>query len=157
MVEPLSLRERAILRLYRREEPRRSRPPALPTQPPERRWWDLSAKVAAAKEIELEEKARHMGHHNDHEDGMRHAEWSRRTAERTGPVFSAAAGIAHEIDNSLWQAVGGDGLPLSEAAMDLANNFEGLRASAENRPVDPARIRNRPISVRAALRRRMQP
>ena len=148
MVEPLSIRERAILQAYRRDA--RAQVAPRPRRP-EKQWWNLPAKIEAGRRIASEEAR--PRHHNDHEDGMRHAIWSRRMAAEIGPVFSAVAGVEHEIENTLPTWAGGDGLPPSEAAMDLVNNFEGLTAWAGDRPVDPARIRDRPISIRRRFKR----
>lgn len=148
MVEPLSPRERAILQAYRRDARAQV---ASPARPPEKQWWNLPAKIEAGRHIAREEAR--PRHHNDHEDGMRHANWSRRMATEIGPVFSALAGVEHEIENTLPTWAGGDGLPPSEAAMDLVNNFEGLTAWASDRPVNPTRIRDSPISIRRPLKR----
>lgn len=64
---PLSLGERATLGRYRLQATN-SRP-----VPPEKQWWNFSAKVSAGRRIADEEKRNHAGHHNDHGDGMRHA------------------------------------------------------------------------------------
>jgi hypothetical protein len=110
-----------------------------------RRWWDLPAKYEVANAIADEEMARHVGHHNDHGDALRHAEWSRRMADEVGPTFSMAAGIAHEIEGA------SRGQPLSEAVMDLNNNIEGVTAANQNRRIDQANLQDRPISMRGAM------
>ena len=109
-------------------------------------FWNLPAKFAAANQIKQEELAEFPGH-NTSGDAMRHAEASRRLAEAAGPVFASAAGLWHEAGNSRWRALGGDGQPLSEAAMDLLNNSRGVDAAMRGVPVDPGRLQTRPLSL----------
>ncbi len=99
-------------------------------------WWDLSANYGRAYEIYKQEMKRFTGHHNDAGDAMRHAEWSRRTAEETNSFTAWSAGVAHEIDN--W--INND-QPWREGLMDLHNNLEGRNAAQEGRPVNPNNLR----------------
>jgi hypothetical protein len=73
-------------------------------------FYDIPAKKEVAERIADEEVARAAGHHNDVGDAERHARWSKRTSEATGPIFAEVAGIAHELDN-LRQSFGAHGVP----------------------------------------------
>ncbi|HEY3695155.1 portal protein [Phenylobacterium sp.] len=113
----------------------------------------LPAKIEAAQRISKQEYILHAGHHSDEGDALRHAEWSRRTADVAGPVFTKMAGWEHEIQGVLPQVGLGPqgvrlapGQPLGEAAMDLRNNPEGVRASRERRPIDRSRLQTAPGS-----------
>jgi hypothetical protein len=93
------------------------------------RWfWN---QVDAAEEIAEQERQKRPLGHNDPEDAMRHAEWSRRMAAEVNPVIAFLAGWQHEISGTLR------GQPMSELFMDLNNNREGREAAADNRMVDP--------------------
>lgn len=118
--------------------------------------WDIGGKFKAARRIADEELARHAGHHNDQGDADRHAQWSRRMADETGPVFSTVVGFGHELEGSAPRWLGGRGQPLSEATMDLINNAQGVRASQQGRSIDPSQLQDRPISPRAALSRDLE-
>ncbi|WP_340647526.1 hypothetical protein [Phenylobacterium sp.] len=118
--------------------------------------WDIAGKFKAGRRIADEELARHTGHHNDQGDADRHAQWSRRMANETGPAFSTLVGLGHELEGSAPRWLGGKGQPLSEATMDLMNNAQGVRAAQRGRPIDPARLQNRPLSLREAVARDLQ-
>ena len=110
--------------------------------PPARQWWNLQAKIDLGTRIGDEERMIYIGHQNDPEDALRHAEWSRRMAEDIGPIFSGVAGLGHEIQNTLgW---GAPRQPLNEAIMDMHNNAEGIRSSREKRPINPRQLQTRP-------------
>lgn len=115
--------------------------------------WDIAGKLKAARRIADEELERHTGHHNDQGDADRHAQWSRRMANETGPVFSTLVGFGHELEGSAPSWLGGRGQPLSEATMDLINNAQGVRASQQGRSIDPSKLQDRPISPRDAISR----
>jgi hypothetical protein len=101
---------------------------------------NLQAKVDLGTRIGDQEGMIFFGHHNDQKDAQRHAEWSRRTADDIGPIFSGLAGVGHEIQNMPPVEAGGNRQPLGEAIMDLRNNAEGLRSFYEGRPIDPSRL-----------------
>lgn len=105
--------------------------------------WDIADKIARGRQIADDELKRHAGHHNNLGDARRHAEWSRRMTTEIGPVFSAAAGLQHELQG-LWE-----GQPLGEAAMDMRNNIEGIRAGLAGRAVDEERLVDQPGFRRA--------
>jgi hypothetical protein len=127
---------------------------------PARRWWNLPAKYAAADRIKNEVLQKYPGWNNAG-DALRHAELSRRMADEIGPVTSAVAGLAHELENTIpapssdrlkgappW---GRDhiqsnwhGQRRPEWDMDLHNNAAGIRAALLGRPVDPASLQTRP-------------
>src|SRR5687767_6971863 len=65
----------------------------MPAEARARRFYDIPAKIEVAQRIADEELRRGGGHHNDMGDAERHARWSQRTAEATGPIFAEAAGI----------------------------------------------------------------
>lgn len=65
-------------------------------------------------------------------------------ADEIGPVFSALAGIQHEAEGLVVKGPDGKRQPLAEAAMDMANNMEGLRSKIDRRPISPAKIQSRP-------------
>lgn len=111
-----------------------------------KRWWDIPAKVAVGERIANEEKARHVGHHNDARDALRHAEWSRRMADEVGPVFSTVVGVEHELEGLMRFQ------PLSESVMDMINNGEGVASSVARRPIDRSTLQEAPVSVRGAMR-----
>jgi hypothetical protein len=99
-------------------------------------FWNLPAKFAAANQIYKEELHRVHGH-NDAGDAMRHAEASRRLADAAGPVFTAAAGLGHELIDFLPSFIpGGHSQPLSEGLMDMMNNSQGIDASVHGLPID---------------------
>ncbi|MBI5196253.1 MAG: transglutaminase [Nitrospirae bacterium] len=102
-------------------------------------WWDLPANYGRAYEIHDQEMERFAGHHNDTGDAMRHAEWSRRTAEETNSFTAWSAGLGHEIDNWI-----NDDQPWREGLMDLHNNSEGRNAARESRLVNPNNLRTNP-------------
>lgn len=115
---------------------------------PERQWWNVPAKVAAARTIYSQEKRSHPGA-SDAGDAMRHAEASRRVAEEVDPVTAELGGLAVEGAGLLRAAskfmlrhpakgVFGDMM------MDLHNNAEGRAAAAAGRPVDANRLQNAP-------------
>ena len=125
--------------------------------PPPKQWWNLPAKSDVSRAIFRDESAKHAGHHNDAGDAMRHATWARRSAEAVGPIFSMGAGLAHEAQNMLprWSDDRDrqeHGEPFSEALMDMINNTEGVRSWQERRPINPARLADRPVSIRQNLR-----
>ena len=134
-----------------------SSPGATPPPAPPRRipMWDLPAKWTASQRIAWDEKRLHAPHQNDLDDAKRHAEWAQRSSNVAGPVFTTAAGIAHEIKNMLPPAIGGDGQPFPEAIMDLHNNAEGVRAFQEGRPINPQRLLDQPFFLSGYLRRQM--
>jgi hypothetical protein len=72
-------------------------------------------------------------------------------AREIGPVFSAAAGLQHELEASVIGEVGRDGerrrRPWGEAVMDMNNNIEGLRSASQGRPLDGSRLMTRPASL----------
>jgi hypothetical protein len=93
------------------------------------RWfWN---QVHTAEEIAGQELQKRPLGHNDPEDAMRHAEWSRRMTAEVNPAIAFLAGWQHEIAGTLR------GQPMSELFMDLNNNREGREAAAEGRAVDP--------------------
>lgn len=124
---------------------------------PERQWWNLPAKYAAAQRIKEEALATYPGH-NDAGDALRHAELSRRLASEIDPTTAYLAGVTHELENtiperlvrfapsSMWAHAEenwhGQGTP--ERLMDDRNNAEGRRAAREHRPVDPTRLQTSP-------------
>ena len=67
-----------------------------------------------ARGIAKEELMKRPNGHNDAEDAMRHAEWSRRMVQETNSFTAWVAGTGHEIDNLL-----NDNEPWSEAVMEL--------------------------------------
>lgn len=120
---------------------------------------NLFEKIQRGHEIAAEVGARHRGQHNDAGDAQRHADWSKQMADELGPNFSRAAGFLHEIEGMApriakdgsymvgtvtMPTYGVDAQPLSELMMDMRNNAEGIRASVENRPIDPSRLQVRP-------------
>lgn len=114
-----------------------------PRRAPERQWWNLPAKYEVSNAIADKLKKAHPGR-NNHDDAMRHAEWSGQMTDKVGPIWSAAAGLAHEV-------AGLAGLhPLSESVMDMKNNSEGIQAALAGRPIDPRRLQDRPMSVSSA-------
>lgn len=120
--------------------------------PPAKQWWNLQAKLDAVQPIRLQEEMIHRGR-NDHDDAMRHAEWSRRMAEEIDPVTSQLVGIGHELEGSFahrptW-LFKGTAQPASEAMMDMRNNAEGIRSFREGRPIDPRRLQDRPLPLLA--------
>lgn len=129
-------------------------------QAPAKQWWNVPAKYHAAKTIKDEMLSRFPGWNNAG-DAQRHAELSRRMAVEIDPITAAAAGYAHELDNSIpsqasrlippWlpqlheharQNWRGQGAP--EMKMDLRNNAEGRRAARSGRPVNPANLQTAP-------------
>jgi RHS repeat-associated protein len=105
-------------------------------------WWDPRTYLPdydRARQIGLEELARHRGH-NDADDAMRHAEWSRRMRCEIGPFTAWSSGVGHEIGDLFH------GMPWSESMMDLHNNAEGRQAGSEGRPVDPGRLVTSPTN-----------
>jgi len=101
-------------------------------------WWDFPANIDRAREIAAEELAKRPSGHNNAEDAMRHAEWSRRMAEETNQFTACAVGFEHEIEGWL------KGQDWAEGLMDIHNNSEGRKADSENRPVDPNKLYKRP-------------
>lgn len=130
-------------------------PGSTPAPPRRIPVWDLPAKWTASQRIAWDEKRLHAPHQNDVDDAKRHAEWAQRSSDVAGPMFTTAAGIAHEIKNMMPPAIGGDGEPYPEAIMDLNNNAEGVRASQEGRPIDPRRLLEQPYFLSGWLRRQM--
>jgi hypothetical protein len=94
-----------------------------------------------AREIADEELELHHGH-NDADDALRHADWSRRMQTEIGPFTSWSAGTLHEVDNLLH------GGPWRESMMDLHNNAEGRSAASQNRSIDPNNLRINPRQTR---------
>jgi hypothetical protein len=107
-------------------------------------WWNLPAKVDAAREV-FESGKRMIPGWNDAGDAMRHAEASRRLSEAAGPIFTSVVGVGHELVDSIPTYLGGHGQPRPERDMDLHNNAEGIQAAKEGRPVDPANLQLAPI------------
>jgi len=146
-----------------------------------KRWWDVPAKYKVASGIAEDERRRSIeaAHavglpdaHNNTFDAMRHARWSQRSAEAVGPIFTTAAGLAHEADNLRdsfrRQGVAGPyarerdkgltpGKTYDESRMDMHNNLEGIRAALEGRPIDPARLRTFPETPPASALYRYPP
>jgi hypothetical protein len=110
---------------------------------PEMQWWDLPAKYRISNRLADELKDAHPGR-NDHDDALRHAEWSGGMTQKVGPIWSAAAGMAHEIAGLAG------GHPLSESMMDLKNNSEGIQAARQRRPINPANLQDHPMSLTSA-------
>jgi hypothetical protein len=98
------------------------------------------SRLERAEIIGQQELAKRPFAHNDTEDGMRHAEWTRRMSEEIDPFISWVVGTAHEVSGLL------KGQPLEEARMDLNNNAEGRAAASEGRAVDPRRLQSSPES-----------
>lgn len=92
-------------------------------------WWDIVSNLRRAREIAGEELSKRSTQHSDVEDGIRHAEWMRRTAEETNTVTAWLAGFGHEVEGML------QGQPLNEMVMDLHNNQKGREAKGGQ--VDP--------------------
>lgn len=118
-------------------------------------FWDVPGKIEAGRRIAREELERHAGHHNDREDALRHATWSKRMAEEIGPVFSTLAGAQHEIEGLLprWDTDDGAwrrGQPWGEAAMDMNNNLEGVAAATGGRAIKTGNLVDRPGAARNA-------
>lgn len=99
------------------------------------------SRVERAEIIGQQELAKRPFAHNDVEDGMRHAEWTRRMSEEIDPFTSWMVGTAHEARGLL------EGQDLGEARMDLNNNAEGRAAASEGRAVDPRRLQSSPESA----------
>ena len=123
---------------------------------PAKQWWNLPAKFDAVQPIRLQEEMIHPGR-NNHDDAMRHAEWSRRMAEEFDPGFSQVVGIGHEITGMFPHRdpdSGGraPGQGLSEARMDMINNTEGIRSWQEGRPIDPSKLADHPVAFRRSNR-----
>jgi hypothetical protein len=114
-----------------------------PATAPEKRWWDLVAKYRVSNQLADELKKAHRGR-NDHDDALRHAEWSEGMTQKVGPLWSGAAGIAHEIAGLAALH------PLSESVMDIKNNSEGIQAALQRRPIDAANLQDRPMSLTSA-------
>lgn len=127
---------------------------------PAQEFWNLPAKYAAAKRIKGEVLAAYPGWNNAG-DAARHAELSRRMATEIDPVTAAAAGLAHELDNTipaipdaLIHLVPGPlrrhaeenwhGQRRPEWDMDMHNNAEGIWAALNRRPVDPRNLQTSP-------------
>jgi len=138
------------------------------TRAPEKQWFNIPAKIEAGKRIADEEKdlawADGVRPHNNAQDAMRHARWSKRMAEEIDPAFAWAAGVYHEGENlwdegkDLWRGykakvrdvpverdVPDPRQVLAESIMDLRNNHEGLQAAREGRPVAPDHLQTRPL------------
>src|SRR4051812_649242 len=67
-----------------------------PATAPEKQPWNLVAKYRVSNDLATELKKAHQGR-NNHDDALRHAEWSKGMTEKVGPIWSAAAGAAHEV------------------------------------------------------------
>ena len=120
--------------------------------PPAKQWWNLPAKFDAELAIRSQEELVHQGR-NNHDDAMRHAEWSRRMAEEIDPGFSRIVGIGHEFTGMFPHddpdtKRGLSGQRLSEARMDMISNAEGIRSWQEGRPIDPKRLADQPVPIR---------
>ena len=87
-------------------------------------WWDFPANYRRAREIGLDELAKHDGH-NDCDDATRHAEWSQRMAEELGSGYAWLFGVGHEIGDELRL----EPQPIGELFMDLHNNAVGRSAA----------------------------
>lgn len=130
-----------------------------PRLPPEKQWWNVPAKYAAAKRIK-EEILRDYPGHDDAGDARRHAELSRRMASEIDPITALLAGVTHEIDNTMppwftqWPHADQNwhGQRWPERNMDLHNNAEGLRAAAERRPVNPRNLQTLPARTSKPLK-----
>ncbi len=101
-------------------------------------WWDLLGNHGRADHLAhviMQER----GGHNDFSDAMRHAEWSKRTAEQTNPFTAWYAGLGHELEG-FWDNVIKEDMSakdyLSEMAMDLHNNAEGRNAKHQKRDIN---------------------
>jgi hypothetical protein len=90
----------------------------------------LNLDLDKAKAIANEELTTHRGH-NDLDDAMRHADWSKRMGEEINALTSWFAGVGHEIDGLM------KGQSWSEFRMDLHNNAEGRVAASVGRPINP--------------------
>jgi hypothetical protein len=55
-------------------------------------WWDLPANFRMAREIARQELEKRPSAHNDSEDAMRHAEWSRRMVTEINSFTAWVAG-----------------------------------------------------------------
>jgi hypothetical protein len=135
-----------------------------PKLPPEKEWWNLPAKYRAVQRIKGEMLRQFPGH-DDGGDAVRHAELSRRMAVDIDPVTAAAAGLMHEIDNTVPRAWVPSrpaivhrhadenwwGQRWPERDMDMHNNLEGLRAGMSHRPIDRRVLQTRPAQASAPL------
>lgn len=101
-------------------------------------WWDLPANFDRARQIANEELAKRPSGHNNAEDAMRHAEWSRRMVEEINDFTAWVAGTGHELDGVFR------GQPWGEAFMDLHNNAVGREAGRNRSPVNPNDLQNSP-------------
>jgi hypothetical protein len=125
-----------------------------------KRWWDLPAKLDLSGAIATDEWLRNGALRNGLPDALRHANWSARSAQATGPVFTEAAGVGHELANlgesalgNIHHLFGGPPVPsfgeaVAESTMDLRNNAAGRRAAAEGRPVRKQDLQLEPDAVR---------
>jgi hypothetical protein len=98
-------------------------------------WWDLPANFNRAYEISVEERLKRPTGHNDAEDAMRHAEWSRRMVQETNSFTAWVAGVGHEIDGWVNHKQ-----PWNEGTMDIFNNAVGRAAGRAGVPVDPNKL-----------------
>jgi RHS repeat-associated protein len=101
-------------------------------------WWDLSSNYRRAKEIADEESSKHRGH-NDCDDAMRHADWSKRMAEELGKGYANLFGTGHEIAGMMNI---NNHQPLNEMMMDLHNNAIGRNAAGGT--INPGSLQNSP-------------
>ena len=132
-----------------------------------KRWWDFPAKHELSYRIHDDELRRSIEEaraaglpnaHNNRFDAMRHARWSQRSAQATGPLFTAAAGVGNELDN-LRQSIEAHhgvqgpydhshvptpGETLDEMGMDMHNNLKGLKAALSGHPIDPRQLKSFP-------------
>jgi hypothetical protein len=120
----------------------------------------LGEKIYRGREIAAEVSERHGNHHNDEQDALRHAEWSKQMADELGPGFSTLAGLQHEIKDLIprfrfegrWRVGPFRGphirvatkQPFAEGIMDMRNNAEGIAASVQDRPIDRSRLQVSP-------------
>jgi len=63
-------------------------------------WWDILANYYRARQIADEELRKHQGH-NDCDDAIRHAVWSKRMTEELGYGYSWGFGTGHELQDLL--------------------------------------------------------
>jgi RHS repeat-associated protein len=105
-------------------------------------WWDPRTYppidwYERAYDIAQQELALHQGH-NDFDDAMRHADWSRRMSEEIGPFTSWSTGVCHELQGMA------EGQPMDEMQMDLHNNAVGRAAGEAGTDIDISQLQTSP-------------
>jgi RHS repeat-associated protein len=106
-----------------------------------------------ARAISDEELANHLGH-NDLDDAIRHADWSRRMEVEIGPFTAWSSGVGHEIEGIFNRPKGMTiGQYLNESLMDLHNNSVGRNAGASGAPIDNSQLITSPSNTSINYRR----